>query len=551
MALITNLYSALAQGTLWGIMALGVYITFRILDIADLSCDGTFALGGCISAILITRGVNPFVTLLFALVGGMLAGLVTGWLHTKLMIPAILAGILTMIALWSVNIRVMGGPNVSLLGEDTAFTKVMDLLGVDQTLATLVVGVIIGAIVIAALYWFFGTEIGCALRATGNNEFMVRALGGNTDTSKVLGLVISNGLISVSGALVAQNQGYGDIKMGTGSIVIGLASIVIGEVIFGKRFNFAYILASLIGGAMVYRMIISLVLHFGLSTDDMKLHQHRKRGKVMLEIKNVHKTFNKGTINEKKALNGVNLHLDPGDFVTIIGGNGAGKSTTLNMVAGVYPIDQGTIILDGKDISDLPEYKRAYMLGRVFQDPMMGTAAGMQIEENMAMANRRGKKRGLSWGITKKEKEMFKEKLQMLDLGLEDRMTSKVGLLSGGQRQALTLLMATLKKPSLLLLDEHTAALDPKTAKKVLDITEKIVARDNLTTMMVTHNMKDAINIGNRLIMMSDGKIIYDVKGEEKKKLKVADLLQKFEEASGGEFANDRMLLSLIVVGQL
>ena len=264
----------------------------------------------------------------------------------------------------------------------------------------------------------------------------------------------------------------------------------------------------------------------------------------MLEIKNVHKTFNKGTINEKKALSGVNLHLDPGDFVTIIGGNGAGKSTTLNMVAGVYPIDQGTIILDGKDISDLPEYKRAYMLGRVFQDPMMGTAAGMQIEENMAMANCRGKRRGLSWGITKKEKEMFREKLKMLDLGLEDRMTSKVGLLSGGQRQALTLLMATLKKPSLLLLDEHTAALDPKTAKKVLDITEKIVAKDNLTTMMVTHNMKDAINIGNRLIMMSDGKIIYDVKGEEKKKLKVADLLQKFEEASGGEFANDRMMLS-------
>lgn len=264
----------------------------------------------------------------------------------------------------------------------------------------------------------------------------------------------------------------------------------------------------------------------------------------MLDIKNVHKTFNKGTINEKKALTGVELHLNQGDFVTIIGGNGAGKSTTLNMIAGVYPIDQGSIILDGKDISDLPEYKRAYMLGRVFQDPMMGTAAGMEIQENMAMAYRRGKRRGLSWGITKKEKKLFREKLQMLDLGLEERMTSKVGLLSGGQRQALTLLMATLRKPSLLLLDEHTAALDPKTAKKVLDITEKIVARDNLTTMMVTHNMKDAINIGNRLVMMSDGKIIYDVSGEEKKNLKVADLLQKFEEASGGEFANDRMLLA-------
>ena len=264
----------------------------------------------------------------------------------------------------------------------------------------------------------------------------------------------------------------------------------------------------------------------------------------MLEIKNVHKTFNKGTINEKKALNGVDLKLAPGDFVTIIGGNGAGKSTMLNMIAGVYPIDQGTILLDGKDISDLPEYKRAYMLGRVFQDPMMGTAAGMEIQENMAMANRRGKRRGLNWGISKKEKKMFKEKLATLDLGLEDRMTSKVGLLSGGQRQALTLLMATLKKPSLLLLDEHTAALDPKTAKKVLDLTEKIVARDNLTTLMVPHNMKDAIHIGNRLIMMNDGRVIYDVSGEEKKNLKVADLLAKFEEVSGEDFANDRMLLS-------
>ena len=264
----------------------------------------------------------------------------------------------------------------------------------------------------------------------------------------------------------------------------------------------------------------------------------------MLEIKNVHKTFNKGTINEKKTLNGVELKMEPGDFVTVIGGNGAGKSTMLNMIAGVYPIDQGTILLDDKDISDLPEYKRAYMLGRVFQDPMMGTASGMEIQENMAMAYRRGKRRGLSWGITKKEKKMFREKLASLDLGLEDRMTSKVGLLSGGQRQALTLLMATLKKPSLLLLDEHTAALDPKTAKKVLDLTEKIVAKDNLTTLMVTHNMKDAINIGNRLVMMNEGRIIYDVSGEEKKKLKVADLLSKFEEVSGEDFANDRMLLS-------
>ena len=264
----------------------------------------------------------------------------------------------------------------------------------------------------------------------------------------------------------------------------------------------------------------------------------------MLEIKNVSKTFNIGTINEKKALNKLSLKLNPGDFVTIIGGNGAGKSTMLNMIAGVYPIDGGQIIIDGVDISRMPEHKRAKYIGRVFQDPMMGTSAGMQIDENLALAFRRGEKRGLSWGIKKSEKELYKEILAKLGLGLQTRMTSKVGLLSGGQRQALTLLMATLKKPKLLLLDEHTAALDPQTAKTVLDLTKQIVAEQNLTAMMVTHNMKDALNIGNRLIMMHSGKVIYDVSGEEKKKLKVEDLLRKFEEASGGEFANDRMMLA-------
>ncbi|MEG1847309.1 MAG: ABC transporter ATP-binding protein [Lachnospiraceae bacterium] len=264
----------------------------------------------------------------------------------------------------------------------------------------------------------------------------------------------------------------------------------------------------------------------------------------MLTISNVNKTFNRGTINEKQALNGLNLHLEQGDFVTIIGGNGAGKSTMLNMIAGVYPIDSGVIMLDGVDISKKQEHARAKYLGRVFQDPMRGTAAGMEIEENLALAYRRGKRRGLSWGITKDEKEVYKTKLENLGLGLETRMTSKVGLLSGGQRQALTLLMAVLQKPKLLLLDEHTAALDPKTAKTVLDLTEKIVTENHLTAMMVTHNMKNAIRLGNRLIMMNNGKIIYDVAGEEKKKLQVSDLLVKFEEASGGEFANDRMLLS-------
>jgi len=262
----------------------------------------------------------------------------------------------------------------------------------------------------------------------------------------------------------------------------------------------------------------------------------------MLTLSNISKTFNKGTVTEKVALNGLNLHLAPGDFVTVIGGNGAGKSTMLNSVAGVFPVDAGRIVLDGHDITRLSEPKRAKYLGRVFQDPMRGTAADMQIDENMALAARRGQPRTLRWGTTAAEREIFAEKLKMLDLGLETRLSDKVGLLSGGQRQALTLLMASLKKPDLLLLDEHTAALDPKTAAKVLELTAEIVEEDHLTTLMVTHNMHDAIRMGNRLIMMCDGRVIYDVSGEEKAHLHRADLMAKFEEA-GEDMSSDRMLL--------
>ncbi len=264
----------------------------------------------------------------------------------------------------------------------------------------------------------------------------------------------------------------------------------------------------------------------------------------MLDVINIHKTFNAGTINEKKALEGVSLHLNDGDFCTVIGGNGAGKSTTLNAIAGVWPVDQGAILVDGINITGQPEHVRAAYLGRVFQDPMTGTAATMEIQENLAMAARRGKKRTLGWGITHKEKDEYRQMLKILDLGLEDRLTSKVGLLSGGQRQALTLLMATLQKPKLLLLDEHTAALDPKTAQKVLKVTDQIIDEHHLTALMVTHNMKDAIMHGNRLVMMHEGRIILDISGEEKKRLTVADLMHQFEVVSGEEFANDKAILA-------
>ena len=264
----------------------------------------------------------------------------------------------------------------------------------------------------------------------------------------------------------------------------------------------------------------------------------------MLNISQISKTFNPGTVNEKQALRGVSLTLRDGDFCTVIGGNGAGKSTMLNAVAGTWTVDGGSISIGGVDVTHLPEYKRAPYIGRVFQDPMLGTAPTMQILENLALAARRGQRRGLRWGVTKAEKEQYQEMLKNLDLGLEDRLTSKVGLLSGGQRQALTLLMASLKKPKLLLLDEHTAALDPKTAAKVLELSDRIVAESGLTTMMVTHNMKDAIQHGNRLIMMYDGRIVIDVSGEEKKKLTVSQLLELFNKVSGSDEADDKLLLS-------
>ena len=264
----------------------------------------------------------------------------------------------------------------------------------------------------------------------------------------------------------------------------------------------------------------------------------------MLDIREISKTFNPGTINEKRALHKLSLHLDPGDFVTVIGGNGAGKSTMLNAIAGVWPVDEGRILLDGHDLTPLPEHKRAFLIGRVFQDPMMGTAPNMQLEENLALAKRRGQKRGLRWQITKAEREEYRERLAALGLGLEDRMTAKVGLLSGGQRQAVTLLMASLRQPKLLLLDEHTAALDPATASKVLELSDRIVEESHLTTLMITHNMTDAIQHGNRLIMMNDGEIILDVRGEEKAKLTRRDLIDKFAEIAGTPLETDAVLLS-------
>lgn len=567
MKLLNALPGAVSQGVIWGIMAIGVYITYRILDVADLTVDGSIATGGAVAAVLIISGCNAWVALVAAFVVGMLTGLVTGVFHTWMGIPAILSGILTQLALYSINLGIMSNKANTAVNANK-YDLLVSLRNVrnfslDNPILLLL---IITAAVIALLYWFFGTEYGCALRATGANVNMARAQGINTGRAKVVGLMLSNGLVALSGALLTQYQGYADVSMGRGAIVIGLAAVIIGEVLFGKIFrNFATKLIAVSIGAIIYYIVMQVVLWLGLPTNYLKLltalvvamflavpHWRAsflppaalERGRSrMLDINHIAKTFNPGLITEKRALADVDLHLAEGDFVTMIGGNGAGKSTTLNAVAGTFMVDRGSIVIDGVDVTHLPEYKRAKYLGRVFQDPMNGTAATMNIEENLALAYRRGQGRTLRWGITAKERDEYREKLATLGLGLEDRMSSKVGLLSGGQRQALTLLMATIKQPKLLLLDEHTAALDPKTAKNVLTLTQKIIAENHLTAMMVTHNMKDALEYGNRTIMMHEGKIILDIDAETKKRIHVEDLLVMFEKASGSEINNDRMLL--------
>ncbi len=588
-------------GLLWGIMTLGVYMTYRLLDFADLTVDGSFALGGAVAVSLIVSGWNPFWALLIAFAAGMLAGACTGLLHTKLKVPGLLASILTQISLYSINLHVMGKANLSVPGiiangrksPETIF-RYLPTFGLADKEVIMCYGALIAALVIVGLWWFLNTELGITIRSTGDNERMSRALGINTDAIKVLSLMLANGLVALSGALIAQNNTYASLDMGAGGIVFGLAAVIIGETLFHPSTLLGKLVA-VVMGSIVYRIIQTVVLQLNWGAEDFKLlsaiiialalaaptfmptlkkglqtaervgKQRKAPGKTevpqtmataseasvpnaaldtALQVTGISKVFHAGTVNQKNALVDVELTLEPGDFVTVIGGNGAGKSTLLNTVAGVFPVDGGGIAIGSSTITHEPEYKRARLIGRVFQDPMMGTAPGMTIEENMSIAMRRGKRRGLRKAIRKEERAHFQALLATLDLGLEKRLKSKAGLLSGGQRQALTLLMATLVRPKMLLLDEHTAALDPKTARTVLLLTDRLIREQGLTAMMVTHNMKDALQYGNRTIMMHEGKILIDIESKAKKRMKVEDLLLMFERASGDAVVSDRMLLS-------
>ncbi len=611
----------LMYGIPYAILALGVFISYRVLDFADLSCEGTYVLGGATAIVMIANGCNPWIATIFAFITGCLGGLVTGLLNTKLKINGLLAGIITLTACFSINLVIMGitkGEHFSLANTYNSFRTLKVNIGDDPTIFSWMGGLfsirkyglilelfIILIAIVGALYAFFGTEVGMSMRAAGMNKKMARAQGINTDFYVILGLVISNGLIALAAALGSQRDFTISSVSGTGMIVVGLASIIIGEALFGKR-SFLNWIISVTLGAIVYYFIIAVALYLGFPSHLLKflyalliviiltfgflketfhwdlnlygriasLFKKKKNGEIaveelnetlnkekeekviieepttettsngnMLEVKNVVKVFNRSGNKEdlKVALDELSVDIKEGEFVTIIGGNGSGKSTFFNTVSGVYIPDSGSISINGEDVTKTKEFKRSKYIGKVAQDPYQGTAQNMSIVENMSIAYRRDRMKTLKWGFNKKDTQMFKERLAELNLGLENRINTKIGLLSGGQRQAVTLLMASLKRPDVLFLDEHTAALDPKTAKTVLELTDRIVKENKLTAVMVTHNMKDAIKYGNRLLMFNNGKIIYDVSGEEKQKLTVEDLLKKFEDQV--EFT-DRDILS-------
>lgn len=591
------------MGFPYAILALGVFISYRVLDFADLSCEGTFVLGGATALVMIANGANPWLATLTAFFVGAIGGLITGLLNTKLKINGLLAGIITLTAFFSINLVILGINSDEPFSFATTYSSFRTLkvtVGEDPTIfgllgnlfsvrkyGVLIELTVILLIILALLYFFFGTEVGMSMRAAGMNKKMARAQGINTDFYVILGLMISNGLIALSAALGAQRDYTISSVSGTGMIVVGLASIIIGEALFGKR-SFKNWLISVVLGAIVYYFIIAIALYLGFPSHLLKLlyailivlilvlgflkekyhwninlidrfaslFDKKKKdtleelpdypvedmvrpnvtkennGSSMLQVRNVKKVFNPSGNKEdiKVALNDVSIDIKEGEFVTIIGGNGSGKSTFINTVSGVYIPEEGIVEINGVDVTKEKEYKRSKYIGRVAQDPYQGTAQNMSVLENMNIAYKRNTKKTLKWGFNKGTTLMFKERLQELNLGLENRLNAKIGLLSGGQRQAVTLLMATIKKPDILFLDEHTAALDPKTASKVLDLTDSIVKNNNLTCVMVTHNMKDAIKYGNRLLMFNNGKIIYDVSGEEKQNLTVEALLKKFED---------------------